>query len=109
MADVFQRALHALDDTASSCPGGDRQPEETRLEKDLDALDALARARFGQGYYPAQILSYTPPPGTNPTTGARHWACPHGRCAGRGRVRPAQQAPVCTGTGAPLVSTAVEA
>ncbi|WP_371634634.1 hypothetical protein OG988_00825 [Streptomyces zaomyceticus] len=112
MTETFRRAvraLQALDDNASSGPGEDRGPSKPTLEEDLDALDALARARFGQGYYPTQVLSYTAPPGTKPTTGARHWACPHGRCAGRGRVRPGQQPPLCTGTGAPLVSTAVEA
>ncbi|MFF3755495.1 hypothetical protein [Streptomyces sp. NPDC002185] len=109
MADVFQRALLALQDDASAGPEEERGPHEPTLEEDLDALDALARAQFGQGYYPTQVLSYTAPPGTRSTTGAHHWACPHGRCAGRGRVRPGQQPPLCTGTGVPLVSTAVEA
>jgi hypothetical protein len=74
------------------------------LEADLDSLDAMVRRIEGQGLYPAASRSYTPLPGPAGGIGAQWWACPRGRCAGRGRVRPGQEAPVCDATGERLVA-----
>lgn len=72
------------------------------LEADLDTLDAIMRDADGEGLYPSATRGYEPWPGADPGKGALWWACPDRRCAGRGRVRPRQQPPVCSATGKPL-------
>jgi hypothetical protein len=76
------------------------------LEADLDALDAMVRRVEGQGLYPSATRSGYGglPPGSAPGSGAQWWTCPRDWCAGRGRVRPGQDAPVCAATGEPLVA-----
>lgn len=74
------------------------------LEADLDSLDAMVKRVEGQGLYPAASRGYAPLPMPSESTGAQWWACPTGRCAGRGRVRPGQQAAVCAATGDRLVA-----
>ena len=73
------------------------------LEADLDVLDEMVRRIEGQGLYPAATRNYQPLPGGGAGTGAQWWTCPRNRCAGRGRVRAGQQAPICGATGAQLV------
>lgn len=75
-----------------------------RLEADLDALDAMLRQAEGQSLYPGATRGYQPLPGPGGGTGAQWWTCPRNRCAGRGRVRVAQQPPACAATGEPLVA-----
>jgi hypothetical protein len=68
------------------------------LESDLDALDAMMRRIdiHGQGLYPPSVRTYLPPPPMRGTeNGAQWWICPDSRCAGRGRVKPGQDPPVC--------------
>ena len=104
------RAMAACEDDAhaafmraeESVKGGRIDPE---LEADLDALDAMVAHREGQGFYPAATRGYQPLPGSGGDTGAQWWACPRHRCAGRGRVRPGQQSPVCDATGERLLPT----
>jgi hypothetical protein len=91
--DVYIRAGQALRD-------GRIGPE---LEADLDALDAMVWHVDGLGLYPSATRSYQPLPGPESGMGAQWWTCPGGRCAGRGRVRPGQQPPVCAATGELLV------
>ena len=73
------------------------------LEADLDALHAMVTKAEGQGLYPAPVRQFTPLPGLSGTSGARWWICPRGNCAGRGRVRPGQDPPLCQAIGEPLV------
>jgi hypothetical protein len=75
---------------------------DATLEADLDAIDAMALRVDGQGLYPAAVRGMPDWPGTGASTGAQWWACPTERCAGRGRVKPGQQQPVCAATGQPL-------
>jgi hypothetical protein len=76
---------------------------DATLESDLDALDAALRQVDGEGLYQVAVVrGYAPWPGTAGGTGAQWWACPTQRCAGRGRVKPGQQPPVCAAAGAPL-------
>ena len=72
------------------------------LEADLDAIDEMAQRVEGEGLYPAATRSIPGWPGTGASTGAQWWTCPVQRCAGRGRVRPGQQPPVCGATGQAL-------
>jgi hypothetical protein len=74
------------------------------LESDLDSLDAMVRRVEGQGLFLAASRGYAPLPMPGQSTGAQWWACPSDRCAGRGRVRPGQQAPVCAATGERLMA-----
>jgi hypothetical protein len=74
------------------------------LEASLDQLDQVIAQAEGQGLYPAPLRTYQPLPGPVRLTGARWWTCPLGQCAGRGRVRPAQQVPTCAAAGKPLVA-----
>ncbi|HVB43177.1 MAG TPA: hypothetical protein VNF47_10790 [Streptosporangiaceae bacterium] len=90
--EMFSRATAALRDGRI----------DSALETDLDALDALVRRTEGHGLYSPAMRGYESWPGTGPGKGALWWACPDGRCAGRGRVRPGQQPPVCTATGQAL-------
>ncbi len=76
---------------------------DSRLEADLDLLDGMVRRVEGQGLYPGPTRSYTPLPGPGSGTGAQWWTCPRKQCAGRGRVRPGQEPPVCAAAGAQLV------
>ncbi len=69
------------------------------LEADLDALHDMVQRFDGQGLYPSVTRAFRPLPGLEDGTGAQWWGCPGGRCAGRGRVRPGQQPPVCAATG----------
>jgi hypothetical protein len=73
------------------------------LEADLDSLDEMVRRAAGRGLYPAATRSYQPLPDPVLWTGAQWWTCPSGRCAGRGRVRPGQEPPVCAAIGEQLV------
>ena len=73
------------------------------LEADLDLLDEMVRRVAGQGLYPAATRSYQPLPDPGTGTGAQWWTCPGSRCAGRGRVKPGQESPVCAATGEQLV------
>lgn len=75
---------------------------DSALEADLDGLDEMVRRVEGQGLYPPATRGYQPLPGPGDDTGAQWWTCPRGRCAGRGRVRPGQEPPVCAGTGEQL-------
>lgn len=75
---------------------------DAALEADLDAIDAMARRTEGEGLYPAAVRGMPDWPGAGASSGAQWWACPTQRCAGRGRVRPGQQPPVCAATGQPL-------
>ncbi|GAA4617979.1 hypothetical protein GCM10023195_80500 [Actinoallomurus liliacearum] len=74
------------------------------LEADLDQLDQVVAQVEGLGLYPAPLRAYQPLPGPVRQTGARWWTCPLVQCAGRGRVRPGQQAPTCAAAGRPLVA-----
>lgn len=76
---------------------------DAALAADIDALDAMVRRVEGQGLYPAATRGYEPLPGPGSGTGAQWWTCPREQCAGRGRVRPRQEAPVCGATGKQLV------
>jgi len=51
--------------------------------------------------------AYGPFPGADNRTGAQWWTCPGDWCAGRGRVRPQQPAPVCAVSGQVLTSQPV--
>jgi len=73
------------------------------LEADLDSLDEMVRCVEGQGLYPAATRTYQPLPDPQGGTGAQWWTCPSDRCAGRGRVKPGQEPPVCGATGVQLV------
>ena len=73
------------------------------LEADLDLLDEMVREVEGQGLYPAPTRAYQPLPDPGRGTGAQWWTCPSDRCAGRGRVKPGQEPPVCAATGEQLV------
>lgn len=73
------------------------------LEADLDSLDEMVRRVEGQGLYPAATRTFQQLPDPERATGAQWWTCPSGRCAGRGRVKPRQEAPVCAATSKPLV------
>ena len=90
---VYERAEESL-------KAGRTSPE---LEADLDSLDEMVRRVEGQGLYPSATRSYQPLPDPGMGTGAQWWTCPSGRCAGRGRVRPDQESPVCVATGEQLV------
>jgi hypothetical protein len=72
------------------------------LEADLDAIDEMARRVEGEGLYPAATRTIPGWPGAGASTGAQWWTCPVQRCAGRGRVMPGQQPPVCAATGQAL-------
>jgi hypothetical protein len=72
------------------------------LEADLDLLDDMVRRIEGQGLYPV-TRAYQPLPDPGRGTGAQWWTCPSDRCAGRGRVKPGQEPPVCAATGEQLV------
>ena len=74
------------------------------LEADLDALDVMVRRVEGQGIYPSPTRTVYPglPPGSGAASGAQWWTCPRGWCAGRGRVKPGQDAPLCAAAGEPL-------
>ena len=74
------------------------------LEASLDQLDRLVAQAEGRGLYPAPLRTYQPLPGPVHQTGVRWWTCPLRQCAGRGRVRPGQQAPACAAAGKPLVA-----
>jgi len=73
------------------------------LGADLDVLDEMVREVEGQGLYPEATRGYQPLPGLGRGTGAQWWTCPGGRCAGRGRVRPGQEPPVCAAISEHLV------
>jgi hypothetical protein len=97
--DAYKRAEESLKD-------GQIGP---RLEADLDLLDEMVRRIEGQGLYPAATRGYQSPPafvrvpGDGMGTGAQWWTCPRERCAGRGRMKPGQEPPVCAATGEQLV------
>jgi len=88
-------------DAEQSVRSGSVGPETERC---LDLLDEMVAQAEGRGLYPATRHVYSPLPGSEPTTGAQWWACPRGICAGRGRVRPGVQLPVCAASGEPLVA-----
>ncbi|MEU9671879.1 hypothetical protein AB0E25_41605 [Streptomyces bobili] len=69
------------------------------LEADLDALDAMAAAVTGIGFYPRSVRVFRSLPGGPPSGGARIWACPRELCTGRGRVKPGQPTPICYADG----------
>ena len=92
MEQEFTRARKSLRD-------GGTDPE---LEADLDAIDEMARRTEGKGLYPAAVRGVPDWPGTGAGTGAQWWTCPVQRCAGRGRVLPGRQPPVCAASGQPL-------
>ena len=91
--DAYLRAVKSLADGQIG-PG---------LEADLDLLDALVQRIEGQGLYPVPTRAYQPLPDPGMGSGAQWWTCPTDRCAGRGRVRPGQDPPVCAVTGEQLV------
>jgi hypothetical protein len=91
--DAYKRAMKSLQDGQIG-PG---------LEADLDLLDDMVRRAEGQGLYPAPTRAYQPLPDPGRGTGAQWWTCPSDRCAGRGRVKPGQESPVCAATGEQLV------
>jgi hypothetical protein len=90
---VFKRAEDAL-------KAGEIGPA---LEADLDALDAALRRAYGQGLFQV-TRGYTPLPPYIGDSGARWWTCPRDLCAGRGRVRPGQDPPICATAGRPLTA-----
>lgn len=73
------------------------------LEADLNALDDMAERETGQRLFRVTRGGYSPLPLYQSNPGAQWWTCPGGRCAGRGRVKPGQQSPVCGVTGEELV------
>jgi hypothetical protein len=91
--DAYKHAVKSLKDGQIG-PG---------LEADLDVLDDMVRRAEGQGLYPAATRAFQPLPDPGRGTGAQWWTCPSDRCAGRGRVRPGQEPPVCAATGEQLV------
>lgn len=93
MESVFRRAEESLKDGRI----------DAALEADIDSLDAMVRRVEGQSLYLAATRGYAPFPGPRSGTGAQWWTCPREQCAGRGRVRPGQEAPVCGATGKQLV------
>jgi hypothetical protein len=93
MTDVLEHAQEAVKQ-------GHLTPQ---LGSDLDRLDELLRRSGRLGMYPPVVRGFAPVPGATPETGAQWWTCPRDRCAGRGRVRPGQTAPVCSMTGQMLV------
>lgn len=97
MTEVLENARTAL---ASGDTGA-------RLEADLDTLDMLMKKSGGLGMYPPVTRSFKPLPGASDGTGAQWWTCPGGWCAGRGRVRPQQPAPVCAVAGQVLTTRPV--
>jgi hypothetical protein len=94
MEPVFVRARAALE---AGRTGHD-------LEADLDALDVMMMRADGQGLFLAPTRQYVPLPMPGDSTGAQWWSCPGNRCAGRGRVRPGQDVPVCAAIGEQLVA-----
>lgn len=94
MEPVFDRARAAL-------ATGRIGPE---LESDLDALDAMTVRAEGWRLFPAANREFAPLPMPGDDTGTQWWRCLPGWCAGRGRVRPGQDPPVCAVTGRPLVA-----
>ena len=72
------------------------------LEADLDALDAMVKQEYGQGLF-LVTRGFGPLPPYPGDTGAQWWTCPRGRCAGRGRVKPGQDPPVCAATSEQLI------
>ena len=93
MEAVYERAEESLK--------ADRIGSE--LEANLDLLDDMVRRVEGQGLYPVVTRTYQPLPDPGIGTGAQWWTCPRGRCAGRGRVRPDQESPICAASGLQLV------
>jgi hypothetical protein len=91
--DAYMHAVKSLEDGQIG-PG---------LEADLDLLDGMVRRVEGRGLYPEATRGYQPLPDPGRGTGAQWWTCPTERCAGRGRVRPGQEPPVCAATGQQLV------
>jgi hypothetical protein len=89
MTEVLERARSAI-------AAGDIG---TQLEADLDALDVFLRGSRSLGMYPPVTRGFRPLPGVAGSTGAQWWTCPRHWCAGRGRVRPQQPAPICAVTG----------
>jgi hypothetical protein len=89
---LLQRARETL-------AAGDLGPA---LEADLDALDEMVKQETGQRLFMV-TRGYSPLPGFAGDPGAQWWNCPVGRCAGRGRVRPGQQPPVCAAAREQLV------
>jgi hypothetical protein len=89
---LFQRAVDAL-------RAGDIAPA---LEADLDALDHMVKQETGQRLFPV-TRGYSPLPKYPSDPLAQWWTCPGYRCAGRGRVKPGQQAPLCGVTGEELI------
>lgn len=75
---------------------------DTVLETELDAIDETLRRIDGDGIYPPSSRAFEAWPSGERDSGARWWACPAGRCVGRGRVLAAQSAPVCSALGRPL-------
>jgi hypothetical protein len=91
--DAYKRAVKSLEDGQIG-PG---------LEADLDLLDDMVMRIEGQGLYPGATRAYQPLPDPGRGKGAQWWTCPTERCAGRGRVKPGQDPPVCAATGDQLV------
>jgi hypothetical protein len=91
--DAYKRAVKFLEDGQIG-PG---------LEADLNMLDDMVLRIEGQGLFPGVTRAFKPMPDPGRGTGVQWWACPSGRCAGRGRVRPGQDPPVCAATGEQLV------
>jgi hypothetical protein len=90
--DAYKRAVKSLKDGQIG----------SGLEADLDLLDDMVRRDDGQGLYPL-TRAYQPLPDPGRGTGAQWWTCPSDRCAGRGRVKPGQEPPVCAASGEQLV------
>jgi hypothetical protein len=89
---LFRRAKGALE-------AGDIGPA---LEADLDALDQMVKQETGQRLF-LVTRSYPALPPYQGDPQAQWWTCPRSRCAGRGRVKPGQQPPVCAVTGEQLM------
>ncbi|MER5626421.1 hypothetical protein ABT061_35865 [Streptosporangium sp. NPDC002544] len=74
---------------------------DRKLEADLDTLNSMVLDSTGYSLY-STTRNYSLLPGTSRSTGAQWWSCPQERCAGRGRVKAGQAAPICSISGEPL-------
>jgi hypothetical protein len=97
---VEQYALGAVFDRVKAAIRAGNAPAD--LEADLDYLNRAVHDSTGLEIYPDASRGFQPLVGGGPGSGVRWWSCPAGLCAGRGRVRPRQETPICEASGAAL-------